>query len=183
MDKPTATLLPENAADAGANTEPLVDWMAEWDASAPLAVPNVSDAELELSHYLRVQNAIDAEMDRLEVNFIEMTKQLAAKKEWFQRQYGARAEMACKSLLRGKSKSVKTLYGMAGFRTVKPLLVVEDEVAIIDNAEAGQLPGNIVRVKLTTTIDKQALNQLYEETGEVPVGCSLRPQEERFYIK
>lgn len=157
-------------------------WLEEWDASQPV-IEDVSDAELELTHYVRVQNAIAAEMDRVEAQYKGIMRQLAAKKAWFESQYSGRAAVACKSLLKGKAKSVKTIYGTAGFRTVKPLLVVEDDVAVMDNVEAGKLPAEIVKMKVTHSIDKSALNKWFDETGEIPVGCTVAPEEERFYCK
>lgn len=160
----------------------LVDWTAEYEGSAP-KLEDVSEAELELIHFVKVQTAIAYEMDRIEAQYRAIMRQLVSKKEWFERQYSDRAAVACKSLLKGKAKSVKTIYGTAGFRSIKPLLVVEDEVAVMDNVEAGVLPNEIVKMKVTHTIDKAALNKWHEETGEIPTGCTVAPEEQRFYVK
>ena len=162
------------------NAEELVDWQAEWDAATPdLEVAH--DAEQELAHYVRVQTALESEMDRLTLNYPGQMERLAKRKAWYEQTYGSRAQEACHGLLRGKSKSVKTLYGTAGFRARGELLVVEDEERVLAAAAAGMLPVNVTRI--TTSVSKEALNALYSSTGEVPDGCTVRPAGDVFYVR
>jgi len=176
--------LPEGVvAPAGIDPHELVDWREEYIGDAPGGL-DVSDAEMELAHYLKVQNAIEADMDRLTENYRRCMTALARKRDGYVFLYAARAEAACRELLKGgKKKSVRTLFGTAGFRATKELLVVEDDVAVLEAAQAGELPAELVKTTTTTRIDKEALNALYAATGEIPVGCTLRPAGEAFYIK
>jgi len=163
-------------------SDALIDWQAEWDASRPV-IEDMPDEELEIGHYVRVQKAITAEMDRIEANYRTMMRQLTSKREWFEQQYAGRAQVACRKMLKGKAKSFKTLYGVAGFRAVKPLLIVEDDVAVMDNVEAGRLPAEVIKMKVTHSIDKTALNAHFDSTGEIPVGCQLREASDEFYVR
>jgi phage host-nuclease inhibitor protein Gam len=76
----------------------------------------------------------------------------------------------------GKARSVKLIGGTIGFRQSPARLEVTDEAAAI-----AALPAECVRVK--KEVDKTAVKELIEKSGEVPPGVALVPGEVTFYVK
>jgi hypothetical protein len=80
----------------------------------------------------------------------------------------------------GRQKSIKLPAGMIGFRQEGAKLLVDDETAVIEWARRNQ-PALITHIE---RLSKSALNELVEETGEVPdVGVRIEPARENFYIR
>jgi hypothetical protein len=83
------------------------------------------------------------------------------------------------SRYRSKRRSVNLPAGMVGFRRVGPLLVIDDDEAVINWATEA-CPNAIVEVQ---RIQKAALLEHLERTGELPLGTHLHPERDRFFIK
>ena len=79
----------------------------------------------------------------------------------------------------GKKRSLKLPSGTIGFRSIRPKLEIADEAEVIAWADAiGNECARTVRI-----VQKTALNEHWEKSGEVPPGCSVVPAEDRFYVK
>ena len=80
----------------------------------------------------------------------------------------------------GRQKSLKLPAGTIGFRLEGTKLLVDDEAAVVEWARRNK-PALITHIE---RLSKSALNELVEETGEVPdVGVRIEPAREKFYIR
>lgn len=78
-----------------------------------------------------------------------------------------------------KGKKSRTLpNGTFGTRSAREKLDIVDPQKAIDFARAYGVP---VRVK--EEVDAKALREFYESTGTVPLGCSVVPAEDKWYVK
>lgn len=81
--------------------------------------------------------------------------------------------------LRGRRRSVDLPGGRIGLRKVGPLLVVEDEQAVIAWASSS-CPEAIA---VTTRLSKAAINAHVEATGELPpIGVRVEPARDKLFI-
>jgi phage host-nuclease inhibitor protein Gam len=82
--------------------------------------------------------------------------------------------------LNGKRKSLSLPGGSVGFRRINPLLIVDDEVAVIGWARRNCPPAIVTVEKLSKTV----LKSHFEATGETPdAGVHVEPGCERFFIR
>lgn len=80
---------------------------------------------------------------------------------------------------RGRRKSVSLPGGTAGYRSVGPTLVIQDEQRVLKWAKQN-CPSAIVVVE---RLSKTAINEHLVATGEVPPeGVAIAPAQEKFYI-
>ncbi len=97
--------------------------------------------------------------------------------------YRSHAEATVARLLAGKkARSLRTPWGTAGFRLQPARLVVEDEATVVQAWEKLALPREAVTVKTVTAVSRSELQRLYATTGEIPPGCTVRPERDEFYI-
>ena len=82
-----------------------------------------------------------------------------------------------------KKRSITTPWGTVGFRKQSARLVVEDESEVILQVEMKNLPDNICKETRRLDINKTALNDHWKSTGEIPEGCTLQPEQDRFFVK
>lgn len=80
-----------------------------------------------------------------------------------------------------KGKSRKLPFGEIGVRTQKPKLVVDDPTTVLVYAKEMGLPAEIIRLK--EEINKVALNEYVESTGEDIPGTHVEAAVERPYVK
>lgn len=143
----------------------------------------VNELERDLFRYVRFRNRLCDELDRFKASTAAWVKQQETRIRSLDYvcQAGA-AEITRKLLVGKKVKSVKTPFGVAGFRAVKELLVIDNEKAVVEAWERAELPQEAVAIQTKAAIAKEVLNKLYEE-GEIPPGCSVRPGGEKFYVQ
>lgn len=134
-----------------------------------------TDNERLLARYLRRMGQLNDEAKRLKEWHERLKSRIEAQRKGLEYVYSALAEQAARELLVGsKRKSISTPWGTAGFRKQAAKLIVQDEAKVLAN-EA------FVRVK--KELNKTALNEHFKSTGDVPDGCDVEPECEKFYAK
>ncbi len=78
----------------------------------------------------------------------------------------------------GKKKSYDFCYGVCGFRSHTEYEWPDDHAELL--AWCGN---NDVQVNIKVTINKQAIKDHYNATGEVPPGMTITPGVEKFFVK
>lgn len=152
---------------------------------APGELPPLTDAE---AHYvIRRLARIDGELGALKANYEALRRDLEREREHVLAGDGARLREWTAAQLRGRRRSVRTLAGVAGFRTVPARLTVVDAGAVLAWARTAAPEA------LRETVDAGALGgperfrQVDGETGEVgyapPPGIEITPARETFYVK
>ena len=86
-----------------------------------------------------------------------------------------------KALQNRKERSIKTPFGTVGFRKQQQRLQLLNEQRVIELSENGALPEDCRKVSVT--VNKRALQKHYEATGEIPFGCEIVPEHDKFYVK
>jgi|TARA_R100000306_G_C4364073_1_gene136733 hypothetical protein len=182
----TATDTPEASkaltGDPSGGTD---EQMAE-DVDSEMAALEVDDQETdEIKHlfrYIRLRSRYKEELKRVEAQTDKMIMELVRRIGYLDHANEIVARETVSNMLKGrKQRSVKTPFGNAGFRKTQDLLVVSDENLVKVAVENGQLPEECVKTE--TKIDKSGLNTHMQNTGEIPMGCSIRAGTDRFYVK
>ncbi len=148
--------------------------------AGPLAV---TDDERLLFRYVRRAAQLEAEMVRVKECAAAMMHDLQAKRDGLEFVYGGMAAQIARNMLKGKSRSIKTPFGTAGFRKSAARLVVLDADAIKAAVANGELPEAVVKKVETVNVVKAELDRLHELTSEIPPGCELKPESDTFYVK
>jgi len=145
-----------------------------------------TEEKRELYRILRCRARLAAELVRVKAAAESMVRQLSSQLAGIDSFYGPSLRALTRQLLlaqRGKAKSVKTPFGVVGFRHQGERLVLDDAAAILAAVDAGHLPEDLVKIETTRRPVKAALDQLYESTGEIPPGCLVQPALDAFYVK
>jgi len=133
---------------------------------------------------LGLLNRYDEEMDRFMGNADKVLRRMQARRTWLWDQYHRWLEYYTRQQLGdGKVRSVQTPFGVAGFRKQPAKLVVQDMAALKDAWTAGQLPTHLLEHRVIEHLDKDGLNELYKHTGEIPPGCVVEEEHDRFYVR
>lgn len=134
--------------------------------------------------YIRLRNRLTDELERLKAQTAVMLRQAQARidsLDWVKR---LETEQIVTAHLDGsKKRSVTTPWGTCGFRKQPERLVVDDEQYMIDQIHLGHLPDRILKVTTTERIGKTELADYWKGTGEIPDGCTLQTETQRFYVK
>jgi len=139
------------------------------------------EAEGIVLRYLRRRQQVLTEITRIEEQTQAMIRTLKSKLDGLDYVYEGTAQAWTANKIAGtKKKSHKTPFATLGFRAQPPRLVVDDDEKVIAWAER-EGKKDLVRIK--KEVAKTALNEYVEGTGEVPVGCSVAPAGNKFYIK
>jgi hypothetical protein len=138
---------------------------------------DVDENTLLLHRFLRRRAAAVAELARVKENNERIERALAGKVKGIDFVYQATVAAIVAQKIEGtKSKSVKTPWGVAGFRTVAAKVEVTDMDKFITTA-----PETLLRRKVEPNM--VAISEVVKTSGEVPTGCVIRDAEERFYAK
>lgn len=140
-----------------------------------------SDAEASLYRYVRAKAQLQDEIARVKAGAASMIAALERRIAGLDFVYRQEVIHTVKSMLRGKARSVKTPYGVAGFRKCGGGVTVTDPEALLTAVVNGSLPPALRREKVE--VNKAAVNDLYKKTGELPIGCEPIPEGEEFYVK
>jgi hypothetical protein len=137
-----------------------------------------------LYRVMRRRAAIVGEIARVKSCMKAMVDGLEAMLVAVDQVYGDQCREVTAALIAGgKARSLKTPYGVAGFRKQPQALVVEDEDAIIAAVLEGTAPEDWVTTKTETSVARSKVKAKFEETGEIPPGCVVRPESDQFYMK
>lgn len=157
----------------------------ELDTIDPGPLATTQD-EADLNRYVRRIMALRSERERIAAATRSMLAAIDSKIEGTEFVYRARAEDIARRMLasqRGKSKSVKTPFGTAAFRTVPAKLVVTDELALLADAGGNVGLAGVVETVTTTRVDRAKLAEYFEATGELPAGVTIEPPRESFSVR
>jgi hypothetical protein len=172
QDQPTAV---ESALSAEMELS-IRDEVAAVDAG-PL--PQTEDMAL-LYRVLRLRARLVSEAARIRTMADQMASAIENRVNGLDYFYGHALENIVANELsrtRAKARSVKTPFGVAGFRKLPSKLEVVDEAKAIGAGYVRQVPPP------PPEVDRQMLAKHLKETGEIPAGCELREGGERFYLK
>lgn len=175
-------------ADATGFTQDMADLeqqlRAEVDA-APLGKADdgvTDDEERAVLRYFRVRSVKAALLQRLQDQFKAMIADAEREVDRLDYIYRELAERVARAKLTGKSKTWKTPFGSASFRTLPAKLEIVNEDAVKEAIVAGDIPDTVQRVKIE--ISRTALAEYVDANpGVLPPGCEIRPAVEKFYLK
>lgn len=141
-----------------------------------------SEDERMLYQYLRRRSQIQSEIERVSENAKAMISALASKLNGLDYVYKAQAAAVVSAMLADKkAKSIRTPFGMAGYRKSNVSVELVDEDRLISEAESNLDLMELVRVR--KEVNKAAVVEFFRRTGEVPPGCEVVPEKEQFYVK
>jgi len=142
----------------------------------------VTDDERLLYQYLRRRGQIQSEIERVSENAKAMIAALASKLNGLDFVYKAKAAAVAAALLENKkAKSVRTPFGVAGFRKSNMSIELIDEDRLIAEADSNIDLIELVRVR--KEVNLAAVAEFFKRTGEVPPGCGVIPERETFFVK
>ena len=128
-----------------------------------------------VNEYLALQARYESNIARIRAGADAMIRREESKLRSLEYLRCSEVRAATARLIAGKrQRSVATVYGTAGFRKVPERLTVVDEAAI---------PHEFHREKTVVEIDRAALAAVWKETGEIPLGCEIKPGGDSFYTK
>ena len=184
MDLEQATTTIESPVDPDAPSSYLADEMKYEVESIDLLDIAPSERHRALYRLLCVRGRYEDGLERLKINCAAMITQAESKLRGFDWMFTQEMSNLTRILLsEKKAKSIKTPFGTVGFRTQPEAVVVEDEYQLMDAVANDKLPRSLVTEKTTRSISKIAVQEFFVHTGEVPVGCVIKPEMEKFYVK
>ncbi len=138
-----------------------------------------SDDERTLARYLRRLAQIADERARVKEWCERRLASLESQERGIEYVYGALArDITRRMLAGGKKKSIATPWGTAGFRTQAARLVIaEPEKLLLLEAEHPEW------VKVEKKPVHAAVNEYFKTTGDIPAGCEITPEQEKFFTK
>ena len=172
---------------AAVEPSPFDEGLTEEDVRAELAGVDVgafanSVDEGELFRYLRRRGQLLNDIERIKEHTEAMLRQLNARVKGLDYLYLGMAQTYARDRLTGKkAKSVKTPFGILGFRMLAGGVEVENPQELIAAAQTKLDYMPLVLVK--ESVSKEAVNTYFKDTGELPPGCTLKPAVDKFYIK
>lgn len=139
----------------------------------------------DLDWYGRKQATIAFERDLLKRSYQAADNALKNNSERLERFFGPQAEQVVRvavDALNGRGKSIKTLAGTFGFRTVSggALKVVDPDEVL---AWARNQAGHLIKTQTIETVPFENLTAHLAETGESIPGTIITEPEERFYYQ
>lgn len=103
--------------------------------------------------------------------------------EFFQFRYGRQLEDYARQrieALGGRRKSISLPAGTFGFRTILPVMVIDDESSVLAWAKE-HAPSLVTTVE---RLSKSELNTHFKQTGELPDrGVRIENEHEKFYVR
>ena len=93
------------------------------------------------------------------------------------------AETVSRMTANGKSRHVKTPFGVAGFRRQGERLTVVSDDLLLEAVAKGDAPENTIKPVTTTRPDMEQIKQHFAATGELLAGCTMTEAFDKFYVK
>jgi hypothetical protein len=149
------------------------------------------DPRLQRLHrYMRAKLICEADIDRIKaeqaaivLNCQAMIRERTNRLQLLDSIYAIDAENTAAELLHGKrAKSIKTPWGVAGFKTQAEHAFVVDEEEFL-TAPVNVVPEKLYKREMVCKIDRKAVNEYVLSTGEVLPGVEIRAAREVFSIK
>jgi len=182
-------------------SDELAEGRAEYEAAAkdaedngialPRVHPNlVIDSEPALRLVVGARQDCELAVQHIREQAQAMIDAVERYKDWLDRRFEPQMRAYVKHKLAGsKTKSLKLMTGHSaeparvGFRKVKGGLRITDPDKVVEWALRRE---NYVDMVAQRTVFKpiaEKVKQYFAETGEVPPGCEVKPDEETFYVK
>lgn len=142
-----------------------------------------TEDEAQLFRILRLRGRAEDELERVKRESSAWIKRLQNRLDSIDYVLKPVASELAKRILAGKKvKSVRTPFGSAGYRTVPGGLEVEDTTRLLEAWHNNQLPMELIKVEQKFVPVMAEINDLFKKTGEVPPGCGVREDQEKFYL-
>lgn len=142
-----------------------------------------TDDMATLCKYLRHRQRLESEAERIKEQMQAMLKTLKSRLDGLDYVYmPIVAPIVSKMLASQKSKSIKTPWGTAGYRTVPDGLNITDEARLIVQADVQPELKHLI-VCPPRYISKSELNQYVKKTGDLPDGVETVAAHEKFFVK
>lgn len=130
--------------------------------------------------------ALDDEERALTANYKALQKDLEARREWLMQQEGQRLREWTLRNLKGKRRSVRTLHGVASFRTVPGRVTVTNEAEALEWAR--QYHSTLIEERLNVKrLKPEQFEEFDQDTGSfryvAPEGLEVIPAREVFAVK
>ncbi len=160
---------------------PKDDVLAALEAAfAGIAPPPTDAPENFCTWYVDIWNGVEEAKARVTAQYEAMIRGLESKQKSLQYFKGQEFRQRIAAMIEatgGKKKSINLLTGKTGYRTVKGTLQINDEEAAMAWAEQNCPEA----VKVTKRLVKTPLMDYLKDTGELPDGCELTDDVEKFY--
>ena len=133
----------------------------------------------------------DATEARIQAQADTMKNAVRRYRDWLWRQYEYPLKQLAASELQGKKqKSLKLLTGQGGdkpaklgFRTVKGSLRIVNKEEAVQWADRDDTTVGFIKTLTEHKPIAAKFKEHFEQTGEIPDGCEVTEDEERFYVK
>lgn len=165
----------ESPANAEADAPLSID---EINSELEAAKPGTDDRtpeDRDLHRMLWLIFHTQSELEALQEWTGQRIRQLQSRVNFLKQAFSPRLEEIARMKLVGKAKSVKTPFGVIGFRAQPTTLNVVDEAVVLKMPDFVRIP--------PPQVNKKALNEHFDTTGEVPDGCEVILGGEKFYVK
>lgn len=123
--------------------------------------------------FIRKVNNYKHDIETVNANAKKITERLQNELKSLEYLYASQFEKEIKRHISPNKKSIKTLWGVVSFRTIKSNIQVIDE---------GLLPVEYYQSKVTISLDKNKLKSDVLENGVSVPGVDIIPEHERIYI-
>lgn len=177
-----------DAGDAdGIVVNEMQDIIDDVNATDPGSIADNRTEEEQLLHQvMRRRASLEAELRLLKEQTAAMIRETQNRLAALDYVYRPILEEIAARMIEGKkSKSIKTPFGVVGFRARPAHIEIVDENAIYAAAidPNAKLPDDIVRRKIEISINKEVINSLWKEANIVVPGCEIVPESETFYMR
>jgi hypothetical protein len=166
--------------------------MAEFDAEqirseiAAVDIGNLAKDEDEaiLLRYLRRRSQVQAEITHIAEQTKALLRTLENRVKALDYVYLGQVEAIARKKITGKVKSLKTPFGVVGFRSNPGGIFVEDEAKLIEEATLAPDDSPLKKMyELSPKVKRAEVTAHFKASGEIPPGCNVKDSEERFYVK
>lgn len=141
-----------------------------------------SEQEIQFYKYVKASFQVKSEITRVKDQFKAIINGLEARLKGIEFVYSGPAADFVRQQIEGKkTKSIKTPWGTAGFRKNNAKLVVTDEAKLIAAAQRDEDLNDVIEPTWRVVMSK--LSEHFKSTGDVPSGCEVTPEFEKFYVK
>jgi len=142
------------------------------------------DDTSELFRYVRLRSRYIDELKRAKEMYANIEAEINSKirgLDWVHER--SVSEIVARRLEGGKRRSIKTPFGVAGFRRQAERLNVVSRKLLMIAVENGTAPADAFVAKTETFISLTVVKQHYASTGEILPGCELIESCDKFYVK
>lgn len=160
-----------------------IEWARQALAYVSLEGQDPDDEEVALLHkYVRLTAMYENEIERAKKQAAAIIRGLENKVRGLEYVYAAAAQSVTRRLIAGgKTKSVKTPWGTAGFRTRPASVTITDPETLVEQAQLSPELRDLVKTKVEPS--RSAVVEYFKTTGAIPPGCEFVPAAETFYVR